>query len=70
MIRVVLSPLFAGQRQQVTSPIGRPEIWERAQSKLDALRAHLAQGAMQAARGEFVKDDSIETIISELDAET
>jgi antitoxin ParD1/3/4 len=43
---------------------------EERKSKLDALRAHLAQGAMQATRGEFVKDYSIETIISELDAET
>lgn len=42
---------------------------EERKSKLDALRAHLAQGVMQAARGEFVEDYSIETIISELDAE-
>ena len=43
---------------------------EERKSKLDALRAHLGQGAAQAARGEFVKDYSIEDIISELDQET
>ncbi|WP_089718977.1 type II toxin-antitoxin system ParD family antitoxin [Candidatus Entotheonella palauensis] len=42
---------------------------EERKTKLDVLRAHLAQGAMQAARGEFVEDYSIETIISELDEE-
>jgi antitoxin ParD1/3/4 len=42
---------------------------EERKYKLEALRAHLAQGAQQAARGEFVDDYSIETIISELDAE-
>jgi antitoxin ParD1/3/4 len=42
---------------------------EERKYKLEALRAHLAQGAMQAARGEFVEDYSIESIISELDAE-
>jgi antitoxin ParD1/3/4 len=43
---------------------------EERKSKLDALRAHLAQGAAQAAKGEFVDDYSIETIIAELDQET
>jgi antitoxin ParD1/3/4 len=38
---------------------------EERKYKLEALRAHLAQGAQQAARGEFVEDYSIETIISE-----
>ena len=42
---------------------------EERKCKLDALRAHLAQGAQQAERGEFVEDYSIETIISELDEE-
>ena len=42
---------------------------EERKSKLDALRAHLAQGATQAARGEFVEDYSIEGLISELDQE-
>jgi antitoxin ParD1/3/4 len=43
---------------------------EERKYKLEALRAHLAQGAQQAARGEFVEDYSIETIISELDEES
>ena len=42
---------------------------EGRKNKLDALRAHLAQGAAQAASGEFVKDYSIEGVISELDRE-
>ncbi len=43
---------------------------EERKSHLDALRAHLAQGAAQAAQGEFVEDYSIETVITELDQET
>lgn len=42
---------------------------EERKSKLDALRAHLAQGAAQAARDEFVEDYSIDKVISELDQE-
>ncbi len=42
---------------------------EERKSKLDVLRAHLAQGSAQAARGEFVEDYSIEGVISELDQE-
>ncbi len=42
---------------------------EEQESKLSALRAHLAQGAAQAASGEFVEDYSIESVISELDRE-
>jgi antitoxin ParD1/3/4 len=42
---------------------------EERKTKLDALRAHLAQGAAQAAKGEFVEGYSIETMISELDQE-
>ncbi len=42
---------------------------EERKSKLEALRAHLGQGATQAASGEFVEDYSIETIIAELDQE-
>lgn len=42
---------------------------EERKSKLEALRAHLAEGAAQAADGAFVKDYSIETVISELDQE-
>ena len=44
-------------------------VLEERKSKLDALRAHLAQGAAQAASGEFVEDYSIEKVISELDQE-
>lgn len=42
---------------------------EERKSKLDILRAHLAQGAEQAARGEFVENYSIEGVIAELDRE-
>ena len=48
MIRVVLSPLFGGQRQQVTSPIGRPEIWERARANVNA-RHHNGWTALMVA---------------------
>jgi antitoxin ParD1/3/4 len=44
-------------------------VLEERKSKLEALRAHLAQGAAQAASGEFVEDYSIEKVISELDQE-
>ncbi len=44
-------------------------VLEERKSKLDALRTHLAQGAAQAASGEFVEDYSIEKVISELDRE-
>lgn len=40
---------------------------EERKSKLDILRVHLAQGAEQAARGEFVKDYSLTGLLSELD---
>jgi len=40
---------------------------EERKSKLEALRAHLGQGAAQVRRGEFVEDYSIENIIAELD---
>lgn len=43
---------------------------EERKSKLEALRAHLGEGAAQAKRGEFVKDYSIEKVISDLDQET
>ena len=41
---------------------------EERRSKLEALRAHLAEGAEQARRGEF-EDYSIEDIIAEIDRE-
>ncbi|GAB4353490.1 MAG: type II toxin-antitoxin system ParD family antitoxin [Methylohalobius crimeensis] len=43
---------------------------EERKSKLDALRAHLAQGAAQAAHGELVEDYSIDQVIADLDRET
>ncbi len=42
---------------------------EERKARLDVLRAHLAEGADQAARGEFVRDYSIASVIGELDAE-
>lgn len=32
--------------------------------RLEALRAHLAEGAAQAARGEFVEDFSVEDVLA------
>ncbi len=43
-------------------------VLEERRSKLEALRAHLAEGAEQARRGEF-EDYSIEDIIAEIDRE-
>ena len=40
---------------------------EERKSKLAALRAHLAEGADQARRGEFVDDYSIETLLESAD---
>lgn len=42
---------------------------EERKAKLEALRAHLAQGAEQARAGQFVEDYSIDRLIGELDAE-
>ena len=42
---------------------------EERKSRLEALRAHLAEGADQAGRGEFVEDFSMEGLIDELDRE-
>jgi hypothetical protein len=39
------------------------------ETKLQALRAHLAEGARQADAGQFVDGFSIEGVIGELDAE-
>ena len=41
---------------------------EERNARLEALRAHLAEGAEQAARGEFV-EYSLESLIAELDQE-
>ncbi|MBB3607586.1 type II toxin-antitoxin system ParD family antitoxin [Rhizobium sp. BK602] len=40
---------------------------EERMERLAALRAHLAEGAAQAERGEFVDDFSIDSLIGELD---
>ena len=42
---------------------------EERNSKLAALRAHLAEGEAQATKGEFVKDFSMEGLLAELDQE-
>lgn len=41
---------------------------EERKAKLEALRAHLAQGALQAREGLFVEDFSVDQLIAELDA--
>ena len=41
---------------------------EERKAKLGALRQHLAEGALQAARGEFV-DQSIDEMMDEFEAE-
>jgi antitoxin ParD1/3/4 len=42
---------------------------EERKSKLEALRAHLSQGAQQAKAGDFVDDFSMDTLISDLENE-
>ena len=42
---------------------------EAYNSRLAALRAHLAEGEAQATKGEFVQDFSMETLLTELDQE-
>ncbi len=42
---------------------------EEHNSKLAALRAHLAEGEEQARKGKFVKDYSLEGLLTELDQE-
>jgi antitoxin ParD1/3/4 len=42
---------------------------EDRKTRLEALRAHLDEGAQQARRGEFVEDYSISALISDLDDE-
>lgn len=45
-------------------------VMEERKSKLEALRAHLSEGAIQAKNGEFVDDFSIDSLINDLDAES
>ncbi|MDT8428195.1 MAG: type II toxin-antitoxin system ParD family antitoxin [Pseudomonadales bacterium] len=42
---------------------------EERRSKLETLRTHLAEGAAQAAKGEFVRNFSVEKLIGQLDSE-
>lgn len=42
---------------------------EEHNNKLEALRAHLAQGEEQATRGEFIRNYDIEGVLQELDRE-
>lgn len=42
---------------------------EDRKQKLEALRAHLAEGAQQAATGNYVDNFSMESLIRDLDAE-
>jgi len=41
---------------------------EERKSKLEALRSHLAEGAKQAATGEFVENFSMDALIQQLDS--
>lgn len=41
---------------------------EEHKTKLDALRAHLSEGAAQAARGDFVQGYSLSKLITDADA--
>ena len=43
---------------------------EERKSKLEALRAHLSEGATQARNGAFVESFSMDSLIDELDAGT
>ena len=43
---------------------------EERKCKLDALRAHLGEGASQAKAGKFVDDFSMDGLIDELDGKT
>ena len=42
---------------------------EERKSKLEALRAHLSQGAQQAKAGEFIDNFSMDALINDLDNE-
>ena len=42
---------------------------EERKTKLDVLRAHLAEGEKQAQQGEFVENFSMDALIQELDDE-
>lgn len=42
---------------------------EEKKSKLEALRVHLREGAVQSQKGEFVENYSIEAVISGMDGD-
>lgn len=42
---------------------------EERKARMEALRVHLAEGAAQAARGEFVEPYSLDQLISDADSE-
>jgi antitoxin ParD1/3/4 len=42
-------------------------VLEERKTRLEALRAHLAEGAAQAGRSEFVRDYTLEKLIAEAD---
>ena len=42
---------------------------EEHKARQEALRSHLAEGAAQSARGEYVEDFSVERLIAEADRE-
>ena len=60
---------IAGGRYGSTSEVVRDALRyiEDRKSKLEALRKHLAEGAAQVGKGQFVKDYSIEKVIEKLD---
>ena len=43
---------------------------EERKSKLQALKAHLSEGAAQACQGKFIDDFSMDALIDDLDAKT
>lgn len=44
-------------------------VLEERKIKLEALRSHLAEGAAQASKGEFIDNFSMDSLINDLDAE-
>ena len=60
---------IAGGRYGSASEVVRDALryMEERKSKLEALRTHLAEGAAQAKKGQFVKDYSIDKVIETLD---
>lgn len=44
-------------------------VLEERDTKLNALRAHLAEGAAQAVRDEFIQNYSLDKMISEADSD-